>query len=243
MRTQKLKVGKLTQPLVMMSRSEFSPLTLDAVPMRVVLDESERESHSGLPICYPVDSTVHGILQARILEWVAFPFSRASFQPRDWGQVSHIVGGLFTSWATRKSKNTQVGSLSLLRRIFTTQESNWDLLHCRQIVYQLRYEGSPGLDSGPPNVCLNQLHQDHLSSCENWSSRAPPWSTDSSTLGPGPSALSFNKPSDGPEAHSGLRLQFISANHPSLSLSPSDSLAKLFLREHHFNHIPLCPET
>ena len=166
MRTQKLKVGKLTQPLVMMSRSEFSPLTLDAVPMRVVLDESESQSHSVLSICYPVDSTVHGILQARILEWVAFPFSRASFQPRDWGQVSHIVGGLFTSWATRKSKNTQVGSLSLLRRIFTTQESNWGLLHCRWIVYQLHYEGSPGLDSGPQNVCLNQLHQDHLSSCE-----------------------------------------------------------------------------
>ena len=46
MRTQKLKVGKLTQPLVMMSSSEFSPLTLDAVPMRVVLDESESEGCS-----------------------------------------------------------------------------------------------------------------------------------------------------------------------------------------------------
>ena len=45
----------------------------------------------------PVDYTVHGILQARILEWVAFPFSRGSSQPRDRTQVSHIAGGVFTS--------------------------------------------------------------------------------------------------------------------------------------------------
>ena len=44
--------------------------------------------------------TVHGILQARILEWVAVPFSRASSQPRDRTQVSHITGGCFTSWTT-----------------------------------------------------------------------------------------------------------------------------------------------
>ena len=43
--------------------------------------------------------TIHGILQARILEWVAFPFSRESSQPRDWTQVSCIAGGFFTSWA------------------------------------------------------------------------------------------------------------------------------------------------
>ena len=40
--------------------------------------------------------SVHGILQARILEWVAIPFSRGSSQPRDQTQVSHTVGGFFT---------------------------------------------------------------------------------------------------------------------------------------------------
>ena len=45
----------------------------------------------------PMDYTVHGILQARILEWVAFPFSRGSSQPRDWTQVSYIAGGFFTT--------------------------------------------------------------------------------------------------------------------------------------------------
>ena len=42
------------------------------------------------------------ILQARILEWVAMPSSRGSSQPRDQSQVSHIVGGFFTNWATRE---------------------------------------------------------------------------------------------------------------------------------------------
>ena len=51
-----------------------------------------------------MDYTVHGILQARTLEWVAFPFSRESSQPRDQTQVSRIAGGFFTSWATREAK-------------------------------------------------------------------------------------------------------------------------------------------
>ena len=41
--------------------------------------------------------------QARILEWVAIPFSRGSSQPRDQTQVSHIADGFFTSWATREA--------------------------------------------------------------------------------------------------------------------------------------------
>ena len=50
----------------------------------------------------PMDYTVHGILQARILDWVAFPFSRGSSQPKDWTQVSHVAGGFLTCWATRE---------------------------------------------------------------------------------------------------------------------------------------------
>ena len=48
-------------------------------------------------LCNPMDYTAHGILQARILEWVALPFSRGSFQPWDQTQVSHIAGRFFTS--------------------------------------------------------------------------------------------------------------------------------------------------
>ena len=60
-----------------------------------------------LTLCDPVDcsppgSSVHGILQARILEWVAIPFSRGSSWPRNRTQVSHIAGRFFIIWATRE---------------------------------------------------------------------------------------------------------------------------------------------
>ena len=61
-----------------------------------------------LTICDPVDckipgSAVHGIFQARVLEWVAISFSRGSSQPRDWTQVSRIADRHFTLWATREA--------------------------------------------------------------------------------------------------------------------------------------------
>ena len=55
-------------------------------------------------LCDPMDYIVHGILQARILEWVAFAFSRRSSLPRDWTQVSRIVGGFLTSWAIMEAQ-------------------------------------------------------------------------------------------------------------------------------------------
>ena len=72
-------------------------------------------------LCDPMDysppgSSVHGILQARILEWVAISFSRGSSQPRDWTQVSSIVGRHFNLWATRDAQKlnsmTQLNVLS-----------------------------------------------------------------------------------------------------------------------------------
>ena len=80
----------------------FNPLykivSLSIQTMKVKVTQSH------LTLCDPVDYTVHGILQARILEWVVF---------------------------------------SLLQQIFPTQESNRGLLHCRLILYQLSYQGSP----------------------------------------------------------------------------------------------------
>ena len=48
-------------------------------------------------LCDPMDYPVHGVLQTKILEWVAFPFSRGSSQPRDRTQVSRIASGFFTN--------------------------------------------------------------------------------------------------------------------------------------------------
>ena len=55
-----------------------------------------------------MDYTVHAIPQARILEWVAFPFPRGSTQPRERTQISLIAGGFFTSWATREAQRLEI---------------------------------------------------------------------------------------------------------------------------------------
>ena len=65
-------------------------------------------AQSCLTLCDPIDcnlpgSSVHRILQARTLEWVAMPSSRGSSPPRDWTQVSRIADRLLTVWATRKA--------------------------------------------------------------------------------------------------------------------------------------------
>ena len=54
-------------------------------------------------LCSPPGSSVHGILQARMLDWVAMSFSRGSSPLRDWTQVSCIEGKFFITWATRKA--------------------------------------------------------------------------------------------------------------------------------------------
>ena len=75
----------------------------------------------------------------RILEWVAYPFSRGSSQPRSPAlQVDSLPAE-----PQEKPKSTAVSSLSLLQGIFPTQDLNWNFLHCRRILYQLSHEGNP----------------------------------------------------------------------------------------------------
>ena len=71
--------------------------------------KNESDSHSVMCHDYmrphnPMDYTVHGILKARILELVAFFFSRGSSQPRDRAQVSCIADRFFTSWTTKEAQ-------------------------------------------------------------------------------------------------------------------------------------------
>ena len=77
---------------------------------------NEWTSLSRVRLCDPMDcgppgSSVHGILQARILEWVAIPFPRASSRPRDWTCVSCIAGRFSTIWATREAHCLSLGLL------------------------------------------------------------------------------------------------------------------------------------
>ena len=65
---------------------------------------------SSQTLCCLVHCAVHGILQARILEWVAIPFARGSSQPRDQTQVSHTPGGFFTIWVTREDQQVAISS-------------------------------------------------------------------------------------------------------------------------------------
>ena len=66
------------------------------------------ESSESCPVvsdsCDPLDYASHGILQARVLEGLAVPFSRGFSQPRDWTKVSHIASRFFTSWATEETQ-------------------------------------------------------------------------------------------------------------------------------------------
>ena len=117
----------------------------------------------------PLFSTVHGILQTRVLVWAAIPFSRGSSQTRNRTQVScmdslpaELLGkfllyeseshsvmftslqphGLYSPWNS-PGQNTELGSLSLLQGIFPTQGLNPDPPHHIRILYQLSRKGSP----------------------------------------------------------------------------------------------------
>ena len=92
-------------------------------------------------LCNSMDYTIRGILQARTLEGVAFPFSRDLPNPRIKPRPPSLQADSLPAGPQGKSKNTGVGSLSLLQGIFPTQDSNRDLLHCRRILYQPSYQG------------------------------------------------------------------------------------------------------
>ena len=96
-------------------------------------------------LCAPMDYTVHGILRARILEWVAFPSPGDLPNPGIKPRSPSLQADSLPAEPQGKPKNTRVDSLSLLQCIFLTQESNQGLLCCRWILYQLSYQGSPQL--------------------------------------------------------------------------------------------------
>ena len=85
----------------------------------IVRSEVKSLSHV-MTLCDPMDcslpgSSVHGIFQARVLEWVATSFSRGSSRPRDRTWVSRIAGRCFTIWATREAPLIARGGAQILK--------------------------------------------------------------------------------------------------------------------------------
>ena len=83
------------------------------IPRQSSLLKWSKVAQSCLTLCNPVDcslpgSSIHEILQAKILEWVAISLSRGSSWTRDWTRVSHIAGRCFNLWATREAPGSTV---------------------------------------------------------------------------------------------------------------------------------------
>ena len=89
--------------------------------------------------CSPPDSSVHGILQVRILKWVAVPSQGDLPIPGIKPRSPTLQADFLLSKPPGKPRNTGVGSLSLLQGIFLTQGLKQGLQHCRQTLYQLSY--------------------------------------------------------------------------------------------------------
>ena len=87
---------------------------------------------------YVAHSSVHGIFQARVLEWVAISFSRGSSQPRDWTRVSRIVGRRFTVWATRI-----YNSKGLIRTNYTSQMEKAMATHSSTLAWKIPWTEEP----------------------------------------------------------------------------------------------------
>ena len=98
--------------------------------------------------CSPSGSSVHGIFQAGILEWVAIPFSSGSSWPRDWTPISYIAGKFFTPWATRETKLLCIRFSSVRFSRSVVSDSLWP--------HELQYARPP---------CASPTPRAHSNSC------------------------------------------------------------------------------
>ena len=137
-------------------RLERAHLSRECIMLRLSWRVKVKVTQSCWTLCDPMDYTVHGIWTIQSMEfsrpeyWSGQPFPspgdllNPGIKPRSPALQAYSL----PAEPQGKPKNTGVGSLSLLQQIFLTQELNWGLLHCRWILYQLRYRLScPSLNT------------------------------------------------------------------------------------------------
>ena len=128
-------------------RKVWSPSTQKLSLANLGLEKSESVSPQSCPaLCDPMGcsspgSSVHGMLRARILEWVTIPFSRGSSRPRDRARVSCIAGRFFIIWATAKPLELARPSLSLTWQTFA--ENLWNYHEQNQLQPARRWPRTP----------------------------------------------------------------------------------------------------
>ena len=104
-----VSLPQLLQVFALVSSFQRPTLTTFFKAINLAMTNLMKVTQSCPILCNPMDYTLHGILQARILEWVAFPFFRGSSQYRDCTHVSHIANRFFTSWGTREAQEYWTG--------------------------------------------------------------------------------------------------------------------------------------
>ena len=100
-------------------------------------EKNVKVTQSCLTLCYLMDYTVYGILQARILEWVVIPLSKGPSQPRDQIHVSRIASGFFSSWATREAQEGAEEKLPALSWLSFGSQAPSFLQHPNDYINQL----------------------------------------------------------------------------------------------------------
>ena len=146
--------GETDIKLILCISGDVNPARCSAgeelVALRVFESESE-VAQSCLTLCNPMDSSlpgssVHGIFQAIVLEWIAISFSRGSSQTRDWTRVSRIVDRHFTVWATREV-------LRVFSRGFILARASWkDVTGLSEWLDRDEWLKCKGSDSGHPGA-------------------------------------------------------------------------------------------
>ena len=136
----------LKQHVWLKKKFETNPIAVSTPSAQIVITKYhfplkwKWKSLSCVRLCSLLDYTVHGILQARVLKWVAFPFSRESSQPRNQTRVSCIAGRFFTNWAMREAYVPLKGTrtpwtngrkcLGFTRNIYGS-ESKWSIANLK----------------------------------------------------------------------------------------------------------------